>query len=299
MHEVTSHGEEAAGEDRIPTPKVEDILPIDNETLLEEALNIYRHIMERRIEGADGDFTWVVRQHDIQTQKMALDLIGPLLYDGTLGIAVFMAALYHCTREEQIKHDTLKALEKFRSQLHDPSNPLPLHRLPLGLGNGLAGILKSLILVGNFLKDSSFQKDISTIINRLEPGQIGEDAHLDILGGCAGLLSVLTQLYAQEKSPKVLSLSETCGEHLLIRRVRAASGQQVWDTGMGTAPLTGMGHGSAGIANALLRLYQITGEDRYYHAAGEALHHEDTLYDRERNNWPDLRKNPHLKKALR
>lgn len=245
---------------------------------------------------------------------MVLDLISLNLYDGICGIALFMSALYYHTGDEDIRHDTLMVMAKFCRMLRDKQNPWPVQRMPLGLGGGVAGIIKSVVLIGGFLGESAFCDDIAIIIKGLQARQIQEDKHLDILGGCGGLLAVLADLYSEENLPKragyaeeaiiyrndlktrVLSLCIECGEHLLKNRVKAASGHLVWDTGLGTAPLTGMGHGAGGIANALFKLYRITGESRFYKTACEALDYEQSLFDPDMKNWPDLRHNP-LKKG--
>lgn len=66
---------------------------------------------------------------------------------------------------------------------------------------------------------------------------------------------------------------------------------------METAPLTGMGHGAAGYAAALYRLGKLTKDKRFQEAAMEAVAYENQLFDAERKNWPDLRKQPSEKAA--
>jgi lantibiotic modifying enzyme len=54
-------------------------------------------------------------------------------------------------------------------------------------------------------------------------------------------------------------------------------------------PLAGFSHGACGIALALARLGDRTGDARYLATAEEALAYERSLYDHSERNWPDLR----------
>jgi lantibiotic modifying enzyme len=53
--------------------------------------------------------------------------------------------------------------------------------------------------------------------------------------------------------------------------------------------LTGFSHGAAGFAYSLLRLYQVTGQQRFREAAIEAIAYENNTYSHDQANWPDLR----------
>jgi len=53
--------------------------------------------------------------------------------------------------------------------------------------------------------------------------------------------------------------------------------------------LSGLSHGSAGIALALLQLAALTGEERFRTAAKEAIRYERKLFSSEAGNWLDLR----------
>jgi len=50
-----------------------------------------------------------------------------------------------------------------------------------------------------------------------------------------------------------------------------------------------MSHGAAGFAYALKALFAATGRAEFLTAASECVAFENSSYDTERNNWPDLR----------
>jgi lantibiotic modifying enzyme len=56
-----------------------------------------------------------------------------------------------------------------------------------------------------------------------------------------------------------------------------------------TSNLTGLSHGAAGIALALLELYDATGERRFASAAERAFDYEQGKFDHRARNWPDFR----------
>src|SRR5262249_25170878 len=56
--------------------------------------------------------------------------------------------------------------------------------------------------------------------------------------------------------------------------------------------LTGLLHGAAGAAFALLELFAATGEDRYRLVAEQAFAYERFWFDAGAHNWPDFRKTP-------
>jgi lantibiotic modifying enzyme len=59
--------------------------------------------------------------------------------------------------------------------------------------------------------------------------------------------------------------------------------------GFGPHPLNGMSHGAAGFAYALASLAAAAGREDFAAAAAECIAFEDSSYDPERHNWPDLR----------
>ena len=277
-------------------PQLKDVPLQEPGLFLEEAERIYEEIMGKRIIQPDGDATWIVKQYDVQTQKMNLGLIGFSLYDGFLGLYLFMAALYHQTGREDIRRDVIKMLQKFRKSLHDPDNPMPLHRFPLGLGSGVAGIIRVFAGLQYYLAED-FAEDVFFIIHKLLSSQVRQDKQFDVLGGAAGLLLVLTSIYQIYRKDAILDLAGIYAKELLKGRSTWKTGHRLWLSGIENAPLTGLGHGMGGIACALLRLYDLTGGQELWEAVEEALAYENSVYDKEYRNWPDFRKNPDLPKG--
>jgi lantibiotic modifying enzyme len=90
-------------------------------------------------------------------------------------------------------------------------------------------------------------------------------------------------LHRAAPSAAVLARAATCGRHLVRAGVMDRDGSD------GRTPLlTGFAHGAAGIALALLRLHQATGDAAFRDAAATALRYERSLFLPERGNWAGL-----------
>src|SRR5262249_34564529 len=119
---------------------------------------------------------------------------------------------------------------------------------------------------------------------------IGADKQLDIIGGSAGGILGLLRLYRDTQSEGVLERAIKCGEHLMSQPRLGPDGRRSWvGQGFGARPLNGMSHGAAGFAYALASLAAASGREEFARAAAECIAFEDSSYDAEHKNWPDLR----------
>jgi lantibiotic modifying enzyme len=257
--------------------------------LLAEAKAIYQQIMDWRLQTETGDFTWIALQMEPSSRKILLGPINYSLYDGVVGLGVFFAALFRVTRQEEHRQQALATVATWRRTLLDARNPFPVHRLSLGLGNGVAGLVRGLTVMADYLEEEELRHDVRWISGSVRDAQIEQDNQLDVFGGGAGLILALSQLPDAARQGETLTLADKCGRHLLGKRVLTKAGYRAWDNGLGYAPLTGAAHGAAGIANALLQLFRLTGEPAYAAAAQEGIAYENELFDELRGNWPDLR----------
>ncbi|MGY4688484.1 type 2 lanthipeptide synthetase LanM [Salibacterium sp. K-3] len=294
---------ETSHEDDSPLTGAVDFHPERQKTgsdffFLKEAERIYKDIWERRITGErdQTEVTWIVKQYDMKADKLGLSPMSAFLYDGKIGLSLFMAALYRMNNEEHLKDDVACALGDFRKNLRSPDFAYVWKRMSLGLGKGLAGIIKSLMLISEYLEDSSYLEDALYMAENITEERVQSDHGLDIIGGSAGLLSVLSELHERTNRTSFFPLARRLSNHLLEQRSNIESGHKMWHSGVEQKPLTGMGHGAAGYAKALLQWYEIDGGPSLYKAAYEAVDYENMQYNDRKNNWPDYRRNKELSK---
>jgi len=213
--------------------------------------------------------------------------IGPLgldLYDGLPGVVLFLAYLGDRTGEQRYTALARAALAGVRAQLTQSGNTLR----SIGAFEGWGGIIYMLTHLAVQWNEPELQAEALSAVHRLMP-LIDKDEDLDVIGGAAGALLCLLCLYRSFPSPNVISVAVRCGEHLLARSVRQQQGIG-WTTRLpSSAPLTGLAHGAAGIAWALVELAEITGDARFREAGIDGLAYERSRFDPSEGNWPDFR----------
>jgi lantibiotic modifying enzyme len=132
--------------------------------------------------------------------------------------------------------------------------------------------------------------DALTIADLFSDELIASDKQLDIIGGSAGGILGLLRLYRDTESEDVLKRAIKCGEHLMSQPRLGPDGRRSWiGQGFGPVPLNGMSHGAAGFAYALASLAAASRREEFASAAAECIAFEDSSYDQEHKNWPDLR----------
>jgi lantibiotic biosynthesis protein len=114
------------------------------------------------------------------------------------------------------------------------------------------------------------------------------------LAGSAGVIVGLLTMYEALGAEVFLDTAGRLGEDLIADAIKTVEGRS-WRSGNPDQKhrnLTGLSHGAAGIAQALVELYVATGEQRYVQTAEAAFAYERGWYDAEEGNWPDFRQTP-------
>ncbi|TYB39766.1 type 2 lantipeptide synthetase LanM [Micromonospora sp. AP08] len=211
---------------------------------------------------------------------------GPLgldLYDGSCGVALFLAELGECTGDDRYRRAARKVFDTaIRVSKHG--------RVTGAVGGfvGWGGVIYALTVAGALWSDHVTIDAAERLATRL-PELLPADDHLDVLGGAAGAASALLALHTLRPVPSVLAAAARCGEHLLATCRPMAHGIGWVSATAGDSPLAGMSHGVAGIALSLFRLATATGQERFARAAQAGLEYERSLYRPDLGNWLDLR----------
>jgi lantibiotic modifying enzyme len=205
---------------------------------------------------------------------------GVALYDGTSGIALFLARLYQATGDPLVRATARGALR--HAFAHAEALP-PVGRL--GLYSGLPGVAFAALEAGRALDEEEWTTRSERLLLTLTP-ESDDGASLDVIGGAAGAIPLLLRLDREKPRDLAVALGER-----LLRHADRANGSASWAT-MPTPEgrnLTGYSHGAAGIALALLELGSATGDERFLDLGRAGIEYERLLYDRREGNWPDLR----------
>ncbi|MGB7752744.1 MAG: lanthionine synthetase LanC family protein, partial [Candidatus Acidiferrales bacterium] len=216
-----------------------------------------------------------------------LSALGPDLYSGTSGVALFLAELYGETGDAGVRRTALGAIRQALSHL----DVLPGAARP-GLFSGWIGIAFVTARVGKILRDDDLLRSAMRIVRRCQREKL-ESWELDFMFGKAGTIVGLLILREMLDAPALLDLCLPLARKILRKANKSKVGYS-WPSSAMPARrnLTGFSHGAAGIGYALLELFLATGDSKYRRAAESAFAYERHWYDPSQQNWPDLREWP-------
>ena len=202
--------------------------------------------------------------------------LGPDLFRGTSGIALSLFNVWAATGEQLFLKTAAGALA------HSLSRAAPGR---VGFYTGLAGLCHSALRAAAITRQEMYW-DEALRIGGMIPA---EDPNADIVSGSAGCITPLISLYRHSKTDTFLQLAIEHGRSLVDRAQRQDTGWS-WKT-LPTAPraMPCYSLGVAGIATALLELFEATGEESFRHAGAEGFRYIRNTYDATEENWRDYR----------
>jgi type 2 lantibiotic biosynthesis protein LanM len=212
------------------------------------------------------------------------------LYNGTLGIALFLAYAGEQLGNSRYTELARLALQNLENEVLEMRRTDALKNAKIAIGgySGPGALVFTLAHTGALWNEARYF-ELAEIIVEMMPPLIDRDEAIDVIGGSAGALLNVLAYYACTQSGAALDVAMQCGEHILAK-AEAMSRGVAWRTSMASeAPLAGFSHGASGIAVALLELSAVSGDDRFRRAAIAAFEYERSVYAPQRRNWPDLR----------
>jgi lantibiotic modifying enzyme len=241
----------------------------------------------------DGRCNWVGRSSR-EAPDPSLPLtptvtaLGPELYGGTAGIALFLAHLHERAGGDDVLQTSLGAIRHALWKSAD----LPGAAL-YGFYGGAIGIAYAAARVGILLHRQDLIDDGLTLARR---AVIGEAAHhqLDVVGGNAGAIAPLLWLAKLPGGGGLEASAMRFAEELAAAAITDGNVWR-WDNEraagakIGGVPLCGFAHGSSGMGLALIECGVHSGRRDWIEGGLAAFRYEDRLFDADRHNWPDLR----------
>jgi lantibiotic biosynthesis protein len=260
--------------------------------LLEAAARIGRTLCEAAY-WRDGRCNWVGRSSREMIEPglpivPTVTALGPELYGGTAGIALFLAQLHARTNDDRVSKTARGAiLHAMRQSKKAPS------AFAGSFYSGLVGIAYAAVRVGILLNaaelvDSGFQ-----LAARGVPASDGSWP-LDVIGGNAGAIAPLLWLAELQGDDSLHDRAIELATELAGAATKR-DGTWCWDPGrasgkgVGPRPLCGFAHGASGMGLALLEMGVRHRQQEWIEGGLAAFAYEDRLYDDDQQNWPDLR----------
>ncbi len=270
----------AAPPGRVPAPR--DIFRAGADRIADELA----HYAVRRGSSA----AWIGLDWLGDSEAFQLVCLGPDLYNGVCGIALFLAAHAAVSGRADARDLARAAVAYLRSTLKGRNAARMARSLGLGGATGLGSVVYAFTAMAALLADDSLRADAQGAAALFTDELIGADRQLDVIGGSAGGILGLLRLYRDSGDADVLRRAVKCGEHLLAQPRLGPQGRGCWARqGLGARPINGMSHGAAGFAYALAALAAASERDDFAAAAAQCIAFENASYDGARHNWPDLR----------
>ncbi|HLI52239.1 MAG TPA: lanthionine synthetase LanC family protein, partial [Thermomicrobiaceae bacterium] len=232
----------------------------------------------------DGRCTWLGELTPEEAGGAEFGAIGPTIYDGTAGIALFLAQLHAETGIERFAAAARGAIRQSVRKLLDRPE-----RWETGYYTGWTGIAVAAAKIGRAIGDDRLARDEPLGLFLLL-SEAPRSPKPDLLSGTAGAVLAFLDLAGLSDDERFLRQAVELGDEVVSAAKRR--GSSIWwptDTGSGRRGLTGFAHGAAGIASALLALYSTTGEVRFRRAAEGAFAFERRNFSPLLGNWLDLR----------
>lgn len=262
------------------------VADLTKQELIQQAIAIAEDLKTQAICSADGSATWIAPQYLLEFQRFQLQPLGYNLYDGVCGVALFLAALEKVTGGAGFRDLALGALQTLCQDVQSSASAL-VSEVGIGGAVGCGSMIYGLVRSSQFLEEPNLLESARHLAAVITPDSIAADGKFDVISGAAGAILGLLALHQVCVDRDVLAQAIACGEHLLHHRVVNDSNHRTW--AFKGKLLTGFSHGAAGIAYALLRLYQATGETAFREASLEANAYESSVFLPEVGNWPDFR----------
>ena len=262
---------------------------IDTSKYMDLSIKIGDYLIAKSILGSSDtgiDRTWistVLLGRDECTWSLAA--VGNSLYEGNSGIALFLAYLGKVTGESRFTTAALEAVENLIGEIEILDSRYPFL---VGSYNGITGYFYTLYNLYKITKNQRFLNIIKDKINILYEF-IPKDKSIDVIGGSAGALGVLLNIYNDCDDAllkeTLLDLSNLCFTHIKESKIKVFDDSAAWGSGGAYVPYTGFAHGNAGIIAYLMKLYHITKNPEILSLIKEALNYERHLYSEIDKNW--------------
>ena len=250
------------GTRRSRAPRVK---PIEPREYLDHAAGAARYIRRHAVTKPDG-LVW--RKSPDEPESLGVDL-----YHGSAGVVVFLLELFRATNERAALDEAIAGMAHIVATWPETFGPGES-----GLYGGLAGhafMLHELARTTGDARHRAWRRDaIARLEKTATPASSGgrELAGMtDILYGAAGVILALVAIGDGDDRARPLAIA--LGDGLLGQAQPTPKGKRWLMFPDDTRELPNFSHGTAGIAYALARLYEVTREQRFLEASIAGAEH--------------------------
>ncbi|MFY9922576.1 MAG: type 2 lanthipeptide synthetase LanM, partial [Mycobacterium sp.] len=221
-----------------------------SQAFTEEAFVIAHGLSAHAVRQGSGA-AWIGLDWLGDSEVSQLVVLGPDLYNGACGMALFLAAHAAVTGDTSSESLARGAVAGLRRALHGRNPARTARSIGLGGGLGLGSIVYGLAVIADLFDDDDILADARAAADLITDDIVAADRQLDVLSGSAGAILGLLRLHRQTGSQDVLVFAEKCGARLLSHDRVGRPGQRTWAASAFGRALNGMSHGAAGYAYSM------------------------------------------------
>lgn len=243
---------------------------------LNEAKKIGDEIVNRAIVGDNfKDALWFGLNLD-NNEQFKLSPISIDLYNGSLGIVLFLGILAKETNDEKYKKYAVAGLNYIENKLaHTKLQSTSAF-------SGYSSLSYVYAYLGKIWSDQKLINQSREYINKIDSLLIKNETTYDFVGGLSGSLLVLVRLYEEFNFTELKPICDLIAQKLLNQ----ASNQIKTNT-----LLTGLAHGASGYAWPLLEYAYKMDQNHLLNDIFAILNYENSKVNDNQDNWLDLREN--------
>lgn len=245
-----------------------------NNQFLNEAKKIGDEIVDRAIVGDDfKDALWFGLNLD-NNEQFKLSPISIDLYNGSLGIVLFLGILAKETNDEKYKKYAVAGLNYIEEKVTHTN----LHST--SAFSGYSSISYAYAYLGKIWNDQKLIDKSREYITKIDSLLIENETIYDFVGGLSSSLLVLVRLYEKFNFTELKPICDLIAQKLLNQ----ASDQIKTNT-----LLTGLAHGASGYAWPLLEYAYKMDQNHLLNDILAILDYENSKVNVNQDNWLDLR----------
>jgi lantibiotic modifying enzyme len=258
-----------------------------NDIVLNEIYTIADNLIEISFQNNDSA-TWmnIVSGSDSDKSFTFIGESNFSLLNGVLGDAIFFFAFSKKVSDDKYYEFAGKIYKSFLTYLEN----IDLENIDTGLLTGLGGVIYSMTILYEITLDSKNLYDLERFLRKVNISKlIVDDTYNSIVRGNAGLVISLCKYHKHcyDKKKNLNLINDCCNK--LIALSKSTSNHLFWFSQHHEKPLAGIAHGSSGYALAFHEAYIITKNTAYLEIVKKSILFENTLFDKETNNWVDNR----------
>jgi type 2 lantibiotic biosynthesis protein LanM len=209
------------------------------------------------------------------------------LYAGVGGIGLFLANLASISGKNRYADLSREALDYAWNTWKWIAHQNLWDLVPIHGYTGTSSMIYALAECGRLLEQEALAERAVTVALETPLVRSSDQKNPDVLGGESGTLLSLLHLYDLCSEQSLLETANQLGRSILQCQEKDTN-DGGWKSPLSKRPLLGMGHGAAGIAYAMARLYSATGDSSYRDAAESGLRYERNNFSDKHQDWPNL-----------